>query len=219
MNIRFATSASAIFLYLFSGIVHASLMKWAEHEGGNGHFYEVIVSSSAISWSEANSLAGDRGGYLATITSQAENDFVFQLSTSTNGAWYTDGSNSFGSWLGGYQNSTADEPSGNWIWVTGEAFNQFTNWADGEPNNSFAGNSSIPEDFLHFFAPSSTSPASTWNDFVDDEKLNTFVFSYIIEFNSDPQSVSAPSNISLFGLIGLLFLVGIRLRRSVPPIF
>ena len=63
---------------------------------GNGHFYDVVSVPGTISWEDANAAAVDAGGYLATVTFQAENYFVFLL---VNNATYWHGSS--GPWLGG----------------------------------------------------------------------------------------------------------------------
>ncbi|MDB4663825.1 LamG domain-containing protein, partial [Verrucomicrobia bacterium] len=71
-----------------------------------------------FSWKEANVDAMDRGGYLAAVSSQAEQDQLNHLMPDNRNVW-----------IGG-----TDE-SGKWEWTTGEIFpNQvFSNWADGEP--------------------------------------------------------------------------------------
>jgi hypothetical protein len=107
---------------------------------GNGlpHFYEY-VSSDGISWSAAEAAARSRSyagitGYLATITTQAENDFIAQRLTS-NG------------WIGGSDAAV----EGAWRWETGPELGAqfssagsvfgtaFRNWGSGEPNNSGSG--------------------------------------------------------------------------------
>src|SRR6185369_3614349 len=45
----------------------------------NGHYYRLVTTS--LSWSDANAVAQSDGAYLATITSQAEQDFVATLAT------------------------------------------------------------------------------------------------------------------------------------------
>jgi len=45
----------------------------------NGHRYEPVGVGSFITWDEAHQAATDAGGYLVTITSAEENDFVFSL--------------------------------------------------------------------------------------------------------------------------------------------
>jgi hypothetical protein len=48
---------------------------------GNGHSYQVFTTSdgSGVTWYDARTAAIQMGGYLATVTSQAENDFVSSL--------------------------------------------------------------------------------------------------------------------------------------------
>ena len=58
---------------------NATLVEWLVSEGGNGHFYEAIAVPEGISWTDASEAANLKGGYLVTITSQAENDFVHDL--------------------------------------------------------------------------------------------------------------------------------------------
>ena len=57
------------------GLASANPVSWS----CNGHFYDVVSVPGTISWEDANAAAIAAGGYLATITSQAENDFVFLL--------------------------------------------------------------------------------------------------------------------------------------------
>ena len=97
----------------------------------NGHQYE-LVHISGIDWdSAANDVTTRLGSdwHLATITSQAENDFVFlNLVQNAGGSEF---------WLGGYQ-SPITEPiaNKNWVWVTGEPWG-YTNWASVEPSDSY----------------------------------------------------------------------------------
>ena len=86
---------------------------------------------------------------LATLTSQEENDFVFN-GIDCPDYWAIDvAGNNEGPNLGGFQFDKLHEPAGDWAWVTGESWS-YTNWASGEPNNS--GGS---EDVLTFFASGS----------------------------------------------------------------
>jgi hypothetical protein len=80
-----------------------------------------------LTWTGAKTAAEALGGHLATITSAAENAFVFGLGEATGGGFYYA--------LGGFQPPGSPEPAGNWQWVTGEPFS-YTNWVSGEPNNS-----------------------------------------------------------------------------------
>jgi hypothetical protein len=65
------------------------------------------------------------GGYLVTVTSAAENNFIFGL------------------WPSGWIGLTDEVNEGVWRWVTGETYS-YTSWNPGEPNN--AGN----EDYVQF---------------------------------------------------------------------
>jgi len=86
----------------------------------NGHYYERI--DNQMTWSEAKTYCQSKGGYLATITSQDENDFIYQFIYQNSDDIY---------WLGG----TDENTEGVWKWVTGETWS-YTNWILGEPNNS-----------------------------------------------------------------------------------
>jgi hypothetical protein len=121
----------------------AAPVEWAVLDGGNGHSYEAVVFDDIISWSDADAEAKKRGGYLATITSKAENDFVYALIASST-YWFS----SYGPWIGGLKIS--DE---RWGWEQGDSFT-YTNWCPGEPNNIWG-----DEDRIEFFADS-----DCWND-------------------------------------------------------
>jgi hypothetical protein len=144
----------------------------------NGHYYKAVSVPNGISWENAKIAAINEGGYLVTITSKEENDFVFSLISDPN-FWsprmpITD--KYFGPWLGGYQSKGSKEPDGGWVWVTGEAFS-YTNWCQGEPNNELG-----REKYLHFFcytAGSQGAKVGTWND----EKINKKLPAYIIELD------------------------------------
>ena len=152
------------------GLASASPVNWS----GNGHFYDVISVPGTITWEAANAAAIAAGGYLATITSQAENDFVFLL---VNNTTYWHGSS--GPWLGGYQSPATQQPNANWNWVTGEAWS-YTNWQSGQPNDS----GGKAEDKLQFgFAPL----ASTWNDIMSIDPTPAYwPIAYVVEWDHDP---------------------------------
>lgn len=175
-------------LMLCSGsLVLGGLTQWSVEDGGNGHFYEVILESSGLTWDKANLAAQSRGGYLATIISEQENTFVFNL---INDPVYWNGPR--GPWIGGYQPS-GHTPSEGWEWVTGEAFT-YTNWSLGQPNDSFEND----ENRLHF----------GWGEFTIDDSwcdqpdFFAGIISYVVE-------VPEPAAILLLGLGGLV----LRKRR------
>ncbi len=87
----------------------------------NGHDYQLFTISKT--WTEAKADCEVRGGYLVTITSNTENDFVSSLAGLNDCFWigFTDELN-----------------EGSWQWVTGESVT-YTNWVSGEPNDAGAG--------------------------------------------------------------------------------
>lgn len=106
----------------------------------NGHHYAVFYTCST--WEEAAAFCRARGGHLATITSQEENDAIYSYMTSMG-----EGSGFFG------LNDSASE--GNWVWENGES-SGYTNWRPGEPNSEHD-----QEDYAMFYY---TFEDGTWND-------------------------------------------------------
>ncbi|HEX3027894.1 MAG TPA: lectin-like protein [Clostridia bacterium] len=81
----------------------------------NGHYYEVF--NNATDYATATFNCDLFGGHLVTITSQAEQDFVFSLVGTSD------------TWLGG------ELKNGKWTWVTGENFSAYQNWIPGQPSD------------------------------------------------------------------------------------
>ena len=148
------------------------LSQWPVDSGGNDHYYMAVYAPTAISWHQANTAAQAAGGYLATLTSQAENDFVFGL-IDYNMFWNAHR----GPWIGGFQPDGSPEPDGNWQWVTGEPFN-YSNWDDEEPNDK------VDENAIQFYGDEITQRQNQWNDL--ESSGSEIVVAYIIEFDSIP---------------------------------
>jgi hypothetical protein len=89
----------------------------------NGHSY--YRSTGTATWTTARSNCVAMGGYLVTITTAAEQSFIFNI------------------WPSGWIGLTDEVTEGTWRWVTGETYS-YKNWNSGEPNN--AGN----EDYVQF---------------------------------------------------------------------
>lgn len=94
----------------------------------DGHYY-YIFSEELYSYEDALRFCEERHGYLATITSDEENQFLYDYLTRL-GYDHV--------FLGG--SDAAEE--GTWVWSNGEAFS-YTNWREGEPNNDLDGESSM----------------------------------------------------------------------------
>ncbi len=143
---------------------------------GNGHYYKAVYVPKGISWTQAKAAAEREGGYLATITSSKENEFVFRL-IDEDRFWsvfvFSDGKSCKGPWIGGYQEDGAREPNGGWKWVTGEEF-RYKKWASGQPNDFGVPN----ENRLHYY--NLGKRRKYWNDrpnAVPDHKI----LGYVIE--------------------------------------
>lgn len=90
----------------------------------NGHAYSVLNMAdfeNINSWTEAVKYCEDIGGHMATISSQGENDFLYNYIKN----------NGYESVYFGFNDC---EEEGDWKWVNGETVN-YTNWCEGEPNN------------------------------------------------------------------------------------
>jgi hypothetical protein len=176
----------------------AAPVQWA----GNGHFYEAVSVPGGISWEAANLAAQSAGGYLATLTSLAENDFAFSLIDSPLYWGLDTAGNSQGPYLGGLQVG-GPEPAGGWQWVSGEAWS-FTNWRTGQPDNA-----SGVEDRLQFFEFGS-GRTPQWNDVNGGV---TFSKGYVVEYNALPSAaVPEPGTLALAAFT-VLPLAGIAARR------
>lgn len=123
----------------------------------DGRTYEAILTWSG-SWGDAEADAKRRGGRLVSITSEAENNFVFDLIRHDLRLWnmYKDGQ-AFGPWIGLHQPPGAPEPDGGWAWVGGEPVT-FKKFSDGQPNN-FGGNADVVRFHNHVH-----EPAPFWDD-------------------------------------------------------
>jgi len=156
----------------------AAVRLWPVAEGGKGHAYQAVAVQELIPWTSANQIAALAGGYLATITSQAENDFVYAMSADL---FVQAMGNYYGPWLGGYQLPGAPEPAGGWVWVTGEPF-EYAAWAVGEPSQT-AG--PLNEDRIHYLGHGGPAPA--WNDQTNSSDFGPMA--YVVEY--DPVTFEA----------------------------
>jgi hypothetical protein len=194
-----------IFLFCScSCIMLGGSIQWTIASGGNGHYYEVIAAPGGITWNAASAAATALGGYLATITSAAENNFVFNLAN--NPSYYMDvnGNRALGPWLGGYRTGPSS-----FAWVTAEPF-VYTHWASNEPSNS-----NEDENNIEYLGKCTFSPcalAATWNDLSSgaDTFYNQLPIGYAVEFNTEP----VPEPGSMAFLVAGMTAVWLRRRHS-----
>ena len=143
-----------LLIFSIGGLCQATMIQWRIEDGGNGHWYERI--DTLMTWNDAEIYAESLGGYLATVTSKAENDFLWN-------AFVQDGPTFC--MLGGFQPPGTPEPDTGWQWVTGEEW-KYTNWGIGQPDDAHGG-----QDYLSFWYD------NTW----DDNYLNNVNFPSIVE--------------------------------------
>lgn len=108
----------------------------------NGHHYYLYMGDKALLYEEAAQYCNSKGGYLATVTSKEENDFIYSYIQNS-----------------GYENAyfglSDSKSEGIWEWCTGEE-SSYTNWHNGEPNGE-----NPNEDYAMFYYKYSDG---TWND-------------------------------------------------------
>lgn len=131
---------------LLGSAAHAVPTQWTVASGGNGHWYEYfvepVVAEVAFSLAALETYQG-MTGYLATITSAAENQFASVTVAQGQLAW-----------IGATDNGT----EGTWVWRVGPEAGQalsYSNWNPSEPNNCCGG-----ENYLH----TNYGIAGGWND-------------------------------------------------------
>jgi hypothetical protein len=104
--------------------IPSCFVQWRVEDGGNGHWYKLVLGLT--SWDEASVGTQRLGGYLATITSAAESDFVEGIVSVPGNSYVA---------IGGRQDPAGPEPDGGWGWVTGESW-EYTDWCPGQPENA-----------------------------------------------------------------------------------
>ena len=119
-------ACSVIAITSSSVLAQSTAVQWTTASGGNGHWYSVRVFTSELTPSEYFDLATAIGGYGASITNQAEDEFVYQLSVATPGGWSVCG---LGPLLGGGRLSGC-----NFTWLTGEPWG-YTSWGPADPSH------------------------------------------------------------------------------------
>ncbi|MFM8358812.1 MAG: PQQ-binding-like beta-propeller repeat protein, partial [Verrucomicrobiota bacterium] len=171
---------------------------WRREDGGNGHGYTVVRAAQAVTWTTASALAANMGGYLACISSGAENEWVFGLAKASP-HWLDGGNGPVGPWLGGRQKEGSPGPAVGWEWITGEPWS-FTAWRVeplGQPAEPSASDSSAPERFLGYTGQLLNRPRSYWNNNQDWGWPG--IRSYCVEFNDSLSFIRQPESVVMTG--------------------
>ncbi len=183
----------------------------------NGHYYEY-VEDNGITWDAAKTAAEAKtlyglNGYLATVTSQAENDYIAPKlggdgwmgasDAASEGVWKwvtgpEAGTHFFngytGAGTGSYSVDGSDvyDSQGNLIdgvndtTVNVAVDGQYANWASGEPNNS---DENGGEDMAHFYAES-----GQWNDY---NSQNWDIAGYVVEYGGQGFGTLQGANLTI----------------------
>jgi hypothetical protein len=129
-----------------------------------GHWYQL--NNTKTNYNEAKSFAESKGGYLATITSGAEGQWLydaFGFALRVDSGWRIFGGSDI-------------DNEGQWEWVTGEPWS-YSNWYSGEPNNL------NNEDCVALHPYLRPGHGHYWND------MRTWVDVYsLIEYDSYPNN-------------------------------
>ena len=175
MKLFIQTCCTITLLLIFCSIANAGI--GIVENPDNGHYYEI--QSCTSTWEGARDFAAARTfmgteGHLATVSSQAENDFIFNVAMGGSGV----------AWLGGFQEGATAVDNG-WLWVTGELFS-YTNWLlPDEPNDSpNMGEELGAEDCLTIWDDG--SGPGTWNDRDCVEPLASCIIEYEPTANGTP---------------------------------
>jgi len=183
-TIRSVTRAGSLRCLALAGLTGAALLAAGQpraalavdgvlQDPGTGHWFKYVDVAPPADWGTCRTAAESAGGYLATVTSIAENDWIVQaLGMASRSPC----------WLGG-SDSAAE---GSWLWSGGEVW-AVSNWAPGEPSDF-----SSTENWL------AMAPDGTWTDETSAQALAGF----IVEWNSDPNAPpevfppAAPTNLA-----------------------
>jgi hypothetical protein len=117
-----AVGIQGVQVYLYSRTTPA-MTGFTSQQNYNGHSY--YRSTGTMTWTAARQACLNMGGHLVTVTTAAENNFIYNL------------------WPSGWIGLTDEVVEGQWRWVTGETYS-YQSWNSGEPNNS------NNEDYIQF---------------------------------------------------------------------
>jgi hypothetical protein len=195
-------SVAALLSFVATTATAAPIVQWPV----NGHFY--TTTDVAMTWTAADTFATGSGGYLVSVLSAEENEFLRST--------FFDGLRE-AFWIG----FTDQAVEGSFVWTSSEA-TVYTNWAPGEPNND--GNEDYTVTNWHYAEGLAGAVQGSWNDTFN---VGSFDFATnavlpnraILEFNVDPTAVPEPATILLIGtaLASVAMRRYRRHRRSKSP--
>lgn len=187
---------------------------WSE----NGHAYKVVSPNGGITWADARTAAenqtfGGVSGYLATITSEEEHNFILTRIDQSGWIGATDSSALYDDALEGEWYWATGPEEGTHFWTGGQngsaVGDEFANWSNigtQEPNNA-GGNEHCAQ--IRFRLDTEPYIYGLWND----STCTTLLVNYVVEFggfldeNDDPilpEVVSTSFTITVTGAADLV---------------
>jgi len=201
---------ACLMAFLACSTTHAGVVVWPDHPDGEPHAYLLVEAGEPDpdfdlhwDWDNARDLAWgttfpgmpEENGYLATITSDLEQQFIEDYVLTPE---YDDPFNKL-AWIGGVE----PQDDGNWEWITDEPWD-FENWAPGEAND-LDGADGASEDYLQMYRCDSPYEYGyrygQWNDALLSSPAHQRHHGYLVEF-----SVPEPATLSLLAFGGLALL-------------
>jgi hypothetical protein len=200
----------AVWALVLGGTLSAAPVQWTAASGGNDNWYELISTGSifqSIGFNDARAAAtastfNGMNGYLVTITSAAEYNFILN----NLGTQILIGFGNTGSvWLGGSDAATPDT----YRWLDGPEAGQaftYTSWAPGHPNSAAGDHVALLRNV--------GSGSNVYGWFTNSGGA----FGYIVEYgdgivDAQGSAVPEPSSIALAGC-GLAAVFAWRRKRA-----
>lgn len=140
------------------------------------HYYGIYQMDSITDYDAAAEYCEEREGYLAVITSQEENDFLYSYMRQSG-------------YESAYFGFSDEDEEGVWKWNNDEQ-SSYTNWHEGEPSN---GGSGYDENYAMFYFKFSDG---TWNDGDFGNKTENGGKAFLCEWNENPEEGNSNEKIS-----------------------
>ena len=187
MNFRtLSASVTALGLFISSG-ASAEITQWSVADGGNDHYYDIIVTP-VQTWMTSNDQAAGMGGYLASIRSESENSWLWNAFNIGETAEYWTSTGPWPGYDGPVFGAYRAPESTEWTWVSGEAWD-WSNWGwsegPGEAGAQFIAHSSAWDDIGVYGGTAAGGNVS-----------------FIVEWNENP--VPAPGVAAILAMAGLI---------------